>query len=683
MLEAVRVDVKIDEVQSQIDKLQSEVNMKESQIAEKESNLVLQVKRFKSVVELDVTVAPVKAKDTILQVLDTKYRKLELINTQLLEKQRNFQRAYEDSRFQTLQVEHSIATLTAELDKVVARKQEEFKREVLLNSQKVYTDDVSSVFAVTTKLSDEEVDTLKQDIERRNVTKHSLSERSAELQGRIDEIGRQVAINNAEMATLQTERNNINNRYNEIVASNRNENVFHYLKALESNNGTRYLLDVQQDAVKSEAELAEAKRALDNARTKLAGLKSRLRYLLETQQTLDSAGGHALEQLIVTNDQIKDNLAGIGEGLSANYEQYRILSQQLEDNELKAARVNEQMVELSKTIKVNENQIALSTEKAKKLAGAEDIEEALNNFRYELDDVESEKQMLTESKMSVEKDVFKKRLELEKLQFMFESKSKEYDELLSEVQVELNVNGIDQSTVKLFKFDEDTNEMRKTVADYDQQRVLLSERIENYYQLLKSQSGDAEGVDNTLDISQKVADIQTKIDILAEKQAVLLEQRAAAVSMYMAAASDKIKLAMATVEAKSLSDVRRLLKQNEIIKLLVEDKIKAIVEPAGKLLNTFVDGSYHLVVSGTYVAVRDGMNVLTFDELTTDLRYAVYVALLLALTGPTSARWLIFEEKPSITRPLLATIMSRAVVFGVTDVVKAEVAAQTTASTAE
>ena len=39
LLETVRVDVKIDEVEAQIDKLQSEIAVKESQIAEKKATL--------------------------------------------------------------------------------------------------------------------------------------------------------------------------------------------------------------------------------------------------------------------------------------------------------------------------------------------------------------------------------------------------------------------------------------------------------------------------------------------------------------------------------------------------------------------------------------------------------------------------------------------------------------------
>ena len=51
--------------------------------------------------------------------------------------------------------------------------------------------------------------------------------------------------------------------------------MFNYLKALESNNGTKYLLDVQQDAVKSEAEIAQLKSSVESLRSKIQSLQER------------------------------------------------------------------------------------------------------------------------------------------------------------------------------------------------------------------------------------------------------------------------------------------------------------------------------------------------------------------------------------------------------------------------
>ncbi|MBO5866787.1 MAG: hypothetical protein J6Q55_01875, partial [Clostridia bacterium] len=274
LLETVRVDVKIDEVTAQIEKLQGEIAVKESQIAERESALVTQVKRFRSVAEIDVAVTPIKAKDTILQVLEAKYGKLEAINQSLQEKLRNFERAIEDYKYRIMQLEQAKSNLEGQREKALLRKQEEFKREVFLNSQKVYSDDASSVFAVTASFHDAEIEQLDQEIHALSMDRDLLYERAYQLEGSIKEIKRHIQINSAEMATLLKEKTNIINRYNEIVTQNTSEVAFNYIKALNSNQGTKYLLDVQQDAVRNETELAELKRYTQVLKEKLASLKS-------------------------------------------------------------------------------------------------------------------------------------------------------------------------------------------------------------------------------------------------------------------------------------------------------------------------------------------------------------------------------------------------------------------------
>ena len=96
------------------------------------------------------------------------------------------------------------------------------------------------------------------------------------------------------------------------------------------------------------------------------------------------------------------------------------------------------IVEITKTIKVNENQIAESTEKAKKYAGSDDIEQALANFKYDLGDVESERQMLLDSKQNTEKKC-SKTFGNGKMQWLYESKSKRVRRTASKLQFEFNL----------------------------------------------------------------------------------------------------------------------------------------------------------------------------------------------------------------------------------------------------
>ena len=653
LLEAVRIDVKIDEVTSQTEKLESEIAVKESQIAEKESNLVVQVKRFRAVAELDVAVTPIKAKDTILQVLDAKYSKLESINLSLKEKQRNLERAMEDYKYRILQLEQSRARLEAERDKALLKKQEEFKREVFLNSQKVYSDDASSVFAVTANFHDQEIEALNQDITARNLDRDLLIERAYQLEGSIKEIKRHIEINSAEMETLQREKDNINKRYNEIVTQNSSEVVFNYLKALNSDNGTKYLLDIQQDAVRSEAELAELKRSTEASRAKLNALKARLKYLRDTQQQLDDTRA-SVDTLVTTNDKLKDELTDIGGRLSAGYEQYKAVTRQLESIESKLDDVRGAIMETSKTIKVNEEQIAQATQKAQSIAGGEDIEQAVANLRYELGDVESERNMLIDSKQTLEREIFKKRLEQEKTNWLYEEKSREYDELYQELKFELNLKGLDVDSISAMDLDKNVDGLRKVVTEFDTMKKSLAEKIDNLYSILKNKPAPT--------VTQAEIDAkQQEIAVLVDRQHELEQKRNQEFNVYVAASAARTKMSVAAAEARALSSLRETISQNEIIGLLINDKVRSILDMATKYLNAFAGtkGSYKIVADNFAVKVGFNGDLIAYDELPQNIKTAVYTSVMLSIpnTDKTSGKWLIFDERINIDRKLLSDML--------------------------
>lgn len=651
LLETVRVDVKIDEVESQIEKLQSEVAVKESQIAEKENNLVVQMKRFRSVAELDVAVTPMKAKNTILQVLDAKVSKFEAINQSLQEKQRNLARALEDYKFRIAQIEQSKNKIESEYNKVMLRKQEEFKREVFLSSQKVFSEDASGVFAVSANFHDQEIEALEQEINDRVMDRESLLERSHQIEGALKEIKRHIEINDAEMATLRSEKNNINNRYNEILSQNSNETVFNYLKALSNDGGTKYLLDVQQDAVRSEAELTELKRATEGLRAKISALKSRLKYLKETQQQLDNAQA-SVDSLVTTNDKVKEELTDIGERMSASYEQYKAVSRQLESIESKLDDVRGDIVEITKTIKVNEKQIAESDEKAKKYAGSDDIEQALANFKYDLGDVESERQMLLDSKAETEKEVFKKRLEMEKMQWLYDTKVAEYDELHQELQFEFNLKGLDIDKVSAQDLEGNFEELRKAISEYDATRTLLAEKIDNLYNLLQSRPEENVSTDEITAKEQQLA-------VLRSRQEQLQEERKQQLDNYVAASTARMRVTAAAAEARTLTTLRATIDHNDLIGLLIRDKINATLVVATQYLNAFVEGGYTMAEENRQVVLKHNDETLTYDDLPQDVKTAVYVSLLLSLpnSDESDGRWIVFEERINIKKDVLAEML--------------------------
>lgn len=657
MLEAVRVDVKIDEVQAQIDKTNSEIGVKQSQIAEREHALSNQVKQFKAVAELDVAIAPMKARDTVLQVLETRYSKLDHMHKTLQDKHKNLQRTYEDTRYTALQLEHSKGCLENDLAALMLKKQEEFKREVYLNSQKVYTNDASSVFAVNAGFADEEVETMKQEIERRKVECDEALERSAEIQGKLEEIERQIAILESEMDTLNEERDNIDKHYKEIISKNRSEAVFNYIKAMETNNGTRYLLDIQQDAVRSEAELVELRNSIANLRAKLSGLQSRMRYLKDTHRAL--AGGEVNAQIAANEgDQMQETLYDISEQLASCYEQHRELFDKLEELESAYQQVQESIVEVRKSIKINQHQIDLSTEKAKKYAGTSDIEKAIATYRYDLDDLDSERQMLTESKVELEKDVFKRRLELEKLQYVYYTKDEEYKELFEVLQYELNAKGIDIEKIETANFEQDSAKMRKAISQYDLSMQQLTERIENYYKIIKAQPNT-----NLRDINHlagRIEEVETEINKLIADKKIYDQLQQKVLESYINQSRDSIDVAVAAGKAMSLKNIAESIKQNEVVNLLIKDRMAHAVASVQKYLNQIAGKGLELVVDGNNLKVKKSGAVFAFDQLSMDTKYLVYIALLVGMPGQDkTTHWLIFDEKASLPKTEITEIMNK------------------------
>ena len=651
LLETVRIDVKIEEVRAQVEKLQSEIAIKESQIAEKESNLVVLLKRFRSVAELDVAVTPLKAKDTIVQVLDVKYNKLETINQSLNEKLRNFERALEDYKYQILHLEQSRSALEGQREKALLRKQEEFKREVYLNSQRIYSDDASSVFAVQSNFHDQEMEQLNQEIVTRGMDRDLLMERAYQLEGAIKEIKRHIEINNAEMETLQREKANIHARYTEIVAQNSSEAVFNYLKALTSDNGTRYLLDVQQDAVRCESELTELKRSIEALRNKLATLKSRLKYLTDTQKQLDG-GQNTVDTLVVTNDKLKDELSDMGERLAAGYEQFKAISRQLESIESKLDDIRGAIVEVNKTIKVNELQIAQANERAQKYAGSEDIEAAIANFRYDLGDIESERQMLVESKTILEREVFKKRLELEKSQWLYDAKTREFNQAYSDLQGDLSAMGLTIEALSSLELDQNIDIYRGLLARYDTARATLADKIANLSSILESQPA-------TVVAASAIEAKQREIDAYKQRIEDLEAKRQKQLALYVLSSKARMRVTAAAAEARTLNNMSASIGHNSIVSVLIDDKIKALLEKAAKYLNALTDGKYTLEQENFKVVVVDGETRTSYDDLPEELKTALYISIILSVpnTDTSEGRWLIFEERIAIDRKLLSDML--------------------------
>lgn len=646
LMEAVRADTRMDEVTSQLDKLQNEINVKENQIAEKENSLSVQKKRFRSVADLDVAVSPIKAKDTILQVLDAKYSKLEAINASLTEKQRNLERASDDYKYKISQLEDSRAKLIAGRDKALLRKQEEFKREVLLNSQKVPSNDVTGVFAATTGFQDIEIQTLEQEIADRNADRDLLAQRAAQLDGAIKEIKRHKEINAAEMETLRREKENINNRYNEIVSQNNSEAVFNYLKALHNDNSTKYLLDMQQDAVRLEAEVSEMRRYSNALKQKVSDLKQRLNSLQEKRPADVSDG--SIDETVLSNDVMRDRLAETGEKLVVICDRHLAEQARLNELDSKLQSISSAVTEAARTIKVNEAQIKKSAEKAQKLVGEEDPEQAVQNFNYDLSDIESELQMLAESKNVLSQEVFSKRLELEKTQWLCSEAIRE-SEALSAKQSE---DGFASDTEKN-EFERDCGSidaLRAKVRKYDVLLIRIAEKIRNYKTIL---NGIPEDVSD-----EALSEQQRLVDELSLRQRNAEEKRRELTEKYAASEAAKVSVAAAAAQVGTLSGLQQTLKYLDMASLMFADKISAFLNVAADKASLLAGRRLKLWEKDGKLRVSDENGVFDFGELPLSVKAAAYVGVMLSANTPDEKCFVfdsgVFPENDGKVAELLA-----------------------------
>ena len=238
---------------------------------------------------------------------------------------------------------------------------------------------------------------------------------------------------------------------------------------------------------------------------------------------------------------------------------------------------------------------------------------------------------------------------------MYESKSREYDQLYGELQMEFDLKGLDVEKVTSADFEKNISQLRTQIAQYDALKTNLTEKIENYYGILKDSrySEIPQG-----EIDQK----QQQLDKLVQRSNDLQQLRREQLEKYVSASTAKMKVTAAAAEAKTFAMLEQTLNHNQIVGLLVADKVKSILKGASQYYNAFTQSNASVVEKdGKACLAVDGVS-REYDSLTTAEKTALYVSLLLSIpnTDVTDGRWLIFEERINLDRKALSAIGKKA-----------------------
>ena len=637
IVENVRAETKIIELSSQIDRLQTEIAAKESDISDKEMTISGQTRRLNSLLSLDNVINPLKTKDSIIKVIDSKINKLTLINDSLKTKQKNYNRTLEDFSFKQLKVEQSSQTLNTLLSRKQFEKEEEFKRQVILAGQR--NDSVTE--ALPAQLTDSEIEHLKNDIANRIYSKNEIIERASAIKGALGEIERQIAINNAEIESMRYEKANINRKYMELVAQNKNEATQQYLKSLESNNSTKYLMDIQEEVVRSDTELRMYKKDAEKLQGRLTELLSRLKYLNDAAG--DKSTTENLEYLTQTNDQLKRELSDISDRLNICYTEHKKLSDELDELNYTEFRVQELIMETMQKIKTNEREIVDSREKIRIIAGG-DLTEKIAEAESELEDIEGERNMLAENKKELEEKVFNSKVELMQLNRIIEENTKNLNNQLAAVNQTLIVNDADENSLEIAK------------SMTEEEIVLLKKEIEKHEQKKNSVVLKLAVSDNVLSLLPKLKAIdpslktkqQKRLDELTLEIKEMEEKFDYLFAVYLNSSNAKIKLAHATHELETLNRIKSVINQTQISQLVLQDRIANIVKQANVYLQNMTKGKLLVTYFNNDLIIGDDQNnLLEFSQLDNSDRLILYTSLLLAQpsTNGIKGDWLILDER--------------------------------------
>lgn len=483
LLESVRINAKTDELENQVEKYRAEIIVKESQIAEREKLLSTQTKQLRNIMDVDTAVSPYKAREAIMSVIDYKIEKLSAINASLKEKMRNLQRSKENANYQLAGIAQSQETMEKELEKLRKTKGEEFKRQVLINSQKIYQD-ATAVYAVENDLDDDELKSLENLLKARAEEKQRVSESVARITGAVDEILRHIDINQSDISELNEQKQNIITQYNRLIHENTNEAVSNYLRAIETDKGTNYLLEINSDSVRTETEIKELRKTVDNIRLRLGDAETRLKQLKDARSIIDGDIG-TMESMLHINEQTKNELTDVAIRLTSVYNKHKTTLSRIDELDLKIARIQELILEINKTVKLNEREIEHSARQAEKFAGG-NVESVLGEAKFEERELNAEITMLLGSKSTIESQFVDKKVAYGQLNWLKENKENELRAFRESLKTDFAANNIDDEFLaKIEEFsDENITALRQDVEGYDDEIAEIKERVVNLVKML-------------------------------------------------------------------------------------------------------------------------------------------------------------------------------------------------------
>ena len=641
LIENIRLGVEIKDLENAIDNLDAQGRLLRDRIVERENDVIKLQEGLGAVVEVDRLVLPFKSRDAIIKMLEARINKNEYIVQSLNNKQKKMREEIQSLTYKELEVDQALESLQT----LLASKQ--FDRDNVIRKQVLQLEHAETQSAkqlakkkpqaiaipMSSAFIDEHIESIKGDIFARTNKKMEVVSQRMGLQYALNEVARQREIAIGDIISSRCEKDSIVQKFKELSRIGSNELLQKYFTALNENESTVFMLDLQKILVKAEMQLETAQNEITAIDSQKNTIFFRLSALLDAQERINLEH-KSVEMFVEFDEQRKANLMDSTDRLVMFQAQRNQMAAILSDYEARFSEINNDVLEMMQICRVNDKEIEKFTDRFNMYTHGE-AEEVTYDAELQLSGLVDEKNVMDEKKAEIEEKIMALRLLIEKhtielsnLQNDSPSKRLAAQDMLKNLEGE-TISSIRRKNLSK----KDIARFEATVAEYDKALEVLRTKSDEI------RLGLVDKVNKGL-----IADLEAKLETETEKSVVmekelneLRHKMGDTISVYLASNKQKLDQEKMSNKLTLAENLKSVLKQAKVVEVLFTQKVKKFIKSAAKCFTLLSENRYSIEMRDDIVFVENiTRDPVDFGMMEYIDRYMAFVALNATLSAVTN-----------------------------------------------
>lgn len=627
LVENVRINVRIKEAEDNLRRIDDEMALASQQMTERETDVKKAKETLTALMELDAQVAPFKSKDTILQILQSKINKSEVILQSLSDKQNNLREEIQNLHYKEIEIDQSADCLQT----ILAQKQ--YDRDIVIKKQAISEQQAlplaqsGSVMVAPTTCAfiDEHIESLKSDIVRRNNKKTDIVARQAGLKYALNEVERQKQIVLGDIVSCRNERDAVSRRFKELAKTADGEAAAQYFRALDTGNVSNFLMDAQRSLTEKQTQLSLLKEKYAQLEKRKKETATRIGTLTDTQKAVD-VRQLTVEMMVESNEQVKTALMDVTEKLTALHTRRKAESDTAESAEIRLANLTSVINETLSEKKANEREILKINRKVSAFVKT-DPDDEQRTAQERVNELTSEKKALEDSRAELDEKILAKAVEAEKDRVALDSLTSGYDDKRAAAKALMeSIGAEDIESIKLKNLSDDSySSLKEGVERFDATLAMLKNKLARLEEMLSADGEDSKEKELRDKLTEAEREAENYGNLLAEAS----EESADVARRFVEADKTKNKLASLIKRYEENLALSPLVRQSRMAGDVLSGEIDKILREASALY-AMTGGRGKIVRTNGLIALSDGKTEAYGDLPLTD-RLCLFVAIKLCL----------------------------------------------------